>query len=243
VRLEVVQRRQVDGQLVVGHRAQATRRLPLLVQLVQDRKRLAPEPLPAEQPVAELVVDGLAAEAGRREVVADLLLERRRLESVVLAGVDRHAVLGTALPAGQDGLAVHTRRIAGIDHGNDRDLEPLGKLKVAGVVRRHGHDGSRAVGDQHVIGNPNRHFLVVDRIDGGRARKHARLFLVLLPFAVTASGGPGAVGFDRRLLFRSGQAFDEGMLRRDNHIGRSEQRIRTRGVDPQHFVARLAGVA
>ena len=31
-----------------------------------------PEPLPAEEPVAELVVDGGAADAGRRQIGGDL---------------------------------------------------------------------------------------------------------------------------------------------------------------------------
>ena len=64
VRLEVVEVRQVDRQLIlVGTARTRPVGLPLGIELVQDRKRLAPETLPAEEPVAELVVHRLAAEA------------------------------------------------------------------------------------------------------------------------------------------------------------------------------------
>jgi hypothetical protein len=56
-------------------------------------------------------------------------------------------------------------------------LELLGELEVAGVVGRHGHDGARAVADQHVVGDPDRDRLAVDRVDRVRTGEHARLLL------------------------------------------------------------------
>ena len=67
-------------------------RLARGVQFVQDRERLAPEMLPAEKPIAELVVDRAAADALGGQVFGDLLLELGRCQPVVRAGVDRHAV-------------------------------------------------------------------------------------------------------------------------------------------------------
>ena len=68
------------------------------VELVQDRERLAPEALPAEEPVAELVVHRLAADALRGEVGGDLAALNSAVgEAVVLAGVDRDAVAGEAV--------------------------------------------------------------------------------------------------------------------------------------------------
>ena len=57
----------------------------------------------------------------------------------------------------------------------DRQVELLGELEVALVVRRHGHDRAGAVARQHVVGDPDRDLLVVDRIDGVRAGEHAGL--------------------------------------------------------------------
>ena len=85
--------RQVDRQ-VLGRTARSRPvGSPCVVQFVQDRERLAPELLPAEEPVAELVVHRLAAQARGRQVGGDLLLELGRGQAVVLAGVDRHAVV------------------------------------------------------------------------------------------------------------------------------------------------------
>jgi len=174
-----------------------------------------------------------------RQIGADFLLECGRGQSAVRAGVDRHAFLRTAFPAGQHGLPVHTRGIPGIDHRDDRNPEHFGELEIPRIVRRHRHDGSRAIADQHIVGDPDRHFLVIDRIDGIRAGEHAGLFLVFLTLAITAGRGPGAIRGDRRLLAGRGQTLDEGVLRGDDHVGRTEQCIRTRGVDSQHFVGGL----
>ena len=67
VRLEVFQMRQVDRQVFFVDGADAAGRLSVGIELVQDRKRLAPESLPREEPVAELVVHRLAAETLRRQ--------------------------------------------------------------------------------------------------------------------------------------------------------------------------------
>ena len=103
--VEVHLGRQVDRQIFRRQRADAAGRLAVGVQFVQDRERLAPEMLPAEEPVAELVVDRRAAEPLVGQIFGDLLLELGRGQAVVRAGVDRRAVGDEALPAGQ-----HRRR-------------------------------------------------------------------------------------------------------------------------------------
>ena len=42
---------------------------------------------------------------------------------------------------------------------------------------RHGHDRAGAVARQHVVGDPDRHPLLVCRIDGIRASEHTGFFL------------------------------------------------------------------
>ena len=49
--------------------------------------------------------------------------------------------------------------VAALDHLDDGQAEHLGKVVVALVVRRHRHDGARAVGHEHIVGNENGNFL------------------------------------------------------------------------------------
>ena len=74
----------------------------MLVELAEDRERLAPEMLPAEEPVAELVVHRRAAQALGRQVGRDPLLELGRRQAVVVAAVDGMAVAGEALAKAAD---------------------------------------------------------------------------------------------------------------------------------------------
>ena len=64
---------------------------------------------------------------------------------------ERGVVGGAAAPVG------------GRDHLDDGHAELLGEREVALVVRRHRHDGAGAVGRQHVVGDPDRDLLAVDR--------------------------------------------------------------------------------
>ena len=68
-----------------------------VVQLAEDRERLAPEMLPAEEPVAELVVHRRAAQALGGQVGGDPLLELGRRQAVVGAAVDGMAFVGEGL--------------------------------------------------------------------------------------------------------------------------------------------------
>src|SRR5690606_21692411 len=62
----------------------------------------------------------------------------------------------------------------------DGQPELLGKLVVALVVRGYGHDRTGAVRREHVIGDPDRYFLPVDRVDRVPAREDARFFFLKL---------------------------------------------------------------
>ena len=68
VRLEVFEVRQVDRQIFFVDCADAAGGFTVGIELVQNRERFAPEALAREEPVAEFVVDGFAAEALRGEI-------------------------------------------------------------------------------------------------------------------------------------------------------------------------------
>ena len=180
----------------------------MAVGVVDDRERLAPVALAAEQPVAQLVVDRAVAGAVRLEPgvghgdAVGLVVDAVQVERVVGRGdvrrvaderdgprrrVERRldAVLGEPL-----GGRLLDRR--------DRQAELAGELEVALVAARHRHDRPGAVAHQHVVGDPDRDLLAVDRVDRGRAGEHAGLGLACRPGGRCPSSPPPPCGTRRR---------------------------------------------
>ena len=66
------------------------------------------------------------------------------------------------------------------DHATDWQRILLRELEVALVVRRHAHHRARAILNQHVVGDPNRHAFTAERIDGEHTGVDALLLLIFL---------------------------------------------------------------
>src|SRR5947209_16467969 len=111
--------RQINRQVLFIDGANQTRRLPVVAQLVQNRKRLAPKPLPAEEPVPQLVVHGLAAETCLGQIGDDQVLKVGGCQAVKAVGVDRNAVADETLLACEHSLAIDVVAIAWIDYSDD----------------------------------------------------------------------------------------------------------------------------
>ncbi len=155
----------------------------------------APVALTRDQPVAQAVGLGRAADPVRLELL-DHAGDRVALaQAVQRARVDHAAVAGQR-DARFDGIEVVDvaeridRHAVGIqlDHGDrpgdggvrvddhpDGQVEGAREVEVALVVRRHGHDRTVTVVGQHVVGGPDRQLLAVDRVDRVVAQEHARL--------------------------------------------------------------------
>ena len=71
-------------------------------------------------------------------------------------------------------LGVH---VAALDDLNNRDVEPPGELPVTLVAARNRHDGPGPIAHQHIVGDPDRNGLAVDRITRIGAGGNARFFL------------------------------------------------------------------
>ena len=218
------------GQHVVG---QAVRIADLVI---DDRERLAPVALTAEQPVAQLVADGRLAptlldQPGRgaghpvgdrgetvevegrigrvhvRRVTDEGLRPCRRVEGFL------DAAFGEPL-----GRRVLDRR--------DRQVETAGELEVALVAARNGHDRPGAVAHEHVVGDPHRDGLAGERVGGTRPEGHTGLVPgVVLAVDVLAGRGLPAVVGDRRGPVRCGERLDEGVLGGEHHERRTEERV------------------
>ena len=174
LRLVVLDLGQQHRQLVLGHGHDAA------ALAVDDRDRAAPVALPREAPVAQPVRDGRRAAPLLREPVDDRALGLVGRQPVERARVDQPPVL--------------------VDHLDDRQLERLGELAVALVVRRHGHDRAGAVVHQHVVGDPDRQPLAVDRVGHVVAGEDAGLRL--LGGAVLGAPRAGVLRVCLRLLAR-----------------------------------------
>ena len=132
--------RKLQRKLILRHRHIAA------VGAVDDRNRLAPVALAGEYPVAQLVVHRLLAHAHLFDDMGRFLLQHRGLHAVPVSGVD-HGAAGLGIGLGHifDFFSVFC------DNLDDRNVKFLRELKVAVVMGRHAHDGSRAVIRQYIV--------------------------------------------------------------------------------------------
>ena len=99
-------------------------------------------------------------------------------------------------------------------------------------MRRHGHDGAGAVAGEHVVGDPNWKVCTIDRVDCIRAGEDATFFLRgILAVALRFGRGFLDVFLHRIPLLLRGDLGHERMFRGEDHVGRAEERVRSRGVD------------
>ena len=101
------------------------------------------------------------------------------------------------------------------------------------------HDRSRAVGDQHIVRDPDRNLLIVHRIQRVGTREYTRLGVgigdsdTLAPARRLLDVGLNLVALDV-----GGDLVHQQMFGREDHIGRAEKRVRASGED----LDRLASV-
>ena len=223
----------VIGGLIAVHLRQHERKLilrdrhPAALRAVDQRDRLAPVTLAAEDPVTQLVVDLLLADPLLHDVFlhgGDGLFDGHAVEE---AGVDHDG----AVVLGDKGLLCH---VAAGDDLDDRQAELRGKLPVALVVARNAHDDAGAIAHEDVVGNKHGQRLVRHGIhDLDALETDTGLFLVELAAL--------EVGLVRSLFLIGGDSVPVGDMRlplleqrvlgRDNHVRRAEERVGTGGID------------
>ena len=205
-----------DGQLAAGR-------------AVNDRDRRAPVALAADEPVAQPVADPADAFAGLLEP-GDELVDRLAAvwQAVERAGVDHRAGLGQRLGhlVGRGGAAGDL-----VDEADGQAILAR-ELEVALIVGRDGHDCAGAVAHQNVVGDPDRDWHVIGRVDSERTGEDARLgSLRVDSLDLRCLLGPAHIGFHFGLPVRRGQCLDERVLRRQDHERRAEQGVRAGGED------------
>jgi len=209
-----------DGELVLGHRDHPA------VRAVDDRDRAAPEALPAEQPVAEPVVDLAPADPLGLEPLDGLGLGLRHRQPVEPPAVDGRAVPGVGLT-----LPVLGR----LDGADDREAVHPGEVPVALVLTRHGHDRPGSVRHQDVVGQVHRDRPAVEGVEdvtAGEDPAFVQRTFGRLAFDVALPANP----LDERLYLGptlwGGELGYQWMLGGEDGVGHPEAGVRAGGEDP-----------
>ena len=225
-------------QLVIRHRDRTA------VGAVDDRDRRAPIALARDAPVAQPVLDALAAQAPGGQIGGDRIDGRLVAQPVEGAGIHAHAIRLVFVPGlpvlvGK-GVFARARSAASRHDLTDRQAVLAGKGEVAFVVCRHAHDRAVAVAHQHIVADPDFERIAGDRMVDEKPGGDALFF------------HRGHVGFHHRALARG---LDEGgnrlvggggktcqrMLGCHRDEGHPHDRVGTGGKDMQLAVAdRLA---
>ena len=218
---------QDDGQICIGHRHRAT----FLAEKHGDRG--APHTLAADQPVAQAEVDRALTLAAllqpfhcRLDTLAFALTGG---DAIDRAGVDHRPRAGPGFGQFIGTGDLTARRL---DHQLDRQTKFFGKLKVALVMARHGHNRAGAVAHHHIVGNPDRNLRPVDRVDRITAGENATLLLVSRAarhFIQTRS--LCLIGFHRRALLSAGHLAHQPMFGGEDHKGCAPECVGPGGED------------
>ncbi len=216
---------QLQRKLIVGQRHPAARRA------LHQRDGFAPIPLPGENPVPQLVVDGSLSHPPLLQPPDDGFLGPGNVHAVQNSRIDQDPLLDIGIR----GLF----HIAAGHHLDDGQAKDPGEFPVAHIVTGHRHEGAGAGTHEHVIGNKDGYLLTVDRIDG---RESLEANACLFP----AQLGPLHVRFGRRdplvcphlvhVPNAVGVFLEEGVFGRHHHIRRAEQRVGPGGEHPQPAV-------
>ena len=99
-------------------------------------------------------------------------------------------------------------------------------------MRWHRHDCPGAIPGQNIVRCPDRHLPSVGRIDRVRPGEHATLVLGQVgALEVAFSGSLSLIRLDCGLVVVGNNLPEQSALRRHDHVGRAEQRVRPRGED------------
>ena len=127
---------------------------------MDERNRLTPISLTREYPVSELVVYSFVSAFVLFKVLETLFDGIFLIESVKPIRVDVFSVFCPRFF-----LYIYLA----LQDFDDGKIELLCKFPVSFIVCRNSHNSSCTIGDEDIVGNPNRKFLSIYRVNGIRA--------------------------------------------------------------------------
>ena len=136
-------------------------------------------------------------------------------------------------PSSRDRAAGALPRAVRLDDDHDRQAELPRELEVALVVGGHRHDGAGAVLAEDEVGDPDRHRLAGERVQGEPARGEAVLLdLAADPGRPILSTEPGGLLPESGRVGRpGGQLLHQFVLGREQHEARPVDRVDAGGKD------------
>ena len=198
----------------------------------------APIALTAENGVAQTAVRLHASQPVRCDKSfggGDGLFHRKPVEREALAGAySGTGRIGHGAFFRVEALFAH---IGALDERHDGQVEVTGESIVATVVRRHRHDGPRAVARQHIVRNPHRDFFAGEGVHRIATREHATHPSVGDAFAFRALGRGGHIGFHLFAAVGRGELRHEFAFGSEHHEGYPKNRVGTGGEDRELHVA------
>src|SRR5438132_12040978 len=149
-----------------------------------DREGFTPIALPGKQPVPQLVIDRSLPGLVLFQIFDDAALGLGSSHTVYKTGIFGNALARKAELLWFFALLIGMWRL---DNKPDFELKFFCKLKIAFIMAGHSHDGACAVTDKHIVCNPYRDLLLVQRIDRKSSGENAGF--------ISGKVGPLQIGF------------------------------------------------
>ena len=220
--------RQDYRQILFGNRHRA------VLRAMNHGNRRAPIALAADAPVAQTPGGFFLAQAFGHQVSGHGVNGGFKSQSVVLAGVHRHALLLVAVPVSPQRCIVSLA----LDVGDlpDRQTVLVRKLKIPLIMGRHAHDRAIAVAHEHIVANPDLHLLARERV---RDKQACAFAFFLLGGQLGFRGAAGLAFFNKCSQFwiRQGGMYSQRMLGRHRAKRYAHDGVGTRGEDVHAAVA------
>ena len=213
--------RQLDRQLVVGHRDNAAR------VAIDHRYRRAPIALARDAPILQAELHGPFAYLLLLHPLAHARERRFRRETREFTRAHQTSVVHV-------GFVELFWRAADRRIGLDDDFyrQPIFRreLEVALIVSRHGHHGARTVFTQHEVGDPHWHRLARKRIHHAMTGEKSFLLDLAREPCCTVLGakGDGTLTKRGRVIRLGCILLDQRMLGRQEDARRAEDRVDSR---------------
>ena len=181
-----------------------------------DWKWFAPIPLAREKPISQSIVHRLTSQAAGLKVSRDFCLEFEGRKTIVGPRINGNSMI-------EETVGRACRFTNGRDDWLDFNLKLIGEFKVTLVMSWNGHDCSGPVTDQHIVSDPDRNLLAINRIDRIATGENSALSLrEVCTIKIALRRCLLTIGFNHTLLFRCGYPVYGRMLRRKDHISHAK---------------------
>ena len=196
-----------------------------------NRNRLSPISLTGEYPVTQLIIYLAVTNTLLCQEIFYLFLGFFNTQSCQETGIDHL----TGCHIGKGCLINIHRAFLPLYNLNHRKTKFLGKFPVTVIMGRYRHNGTGSVCHQYIIGNPDRNFRIINRINGCQPAENHTGFILskLCTLKIRLFGSHIPVCHNLIPVGNLILVFiNDRMLRRNYHVSSTKQGIRSCGIYP-----------